>query len=395
MARLDDPPGEWPQPPRDAGQATGSFAPAPARAGGPGRPRGLALLLTAVVALLAGLAIGVFATLALRDEDDGNGGGAAAPSSATVAAAGALDPVVEAVARARPAVVRVEATTAAGAEVGSGVVLDTAGHIVTNAHVVLGATRLAVVLADGSVLEATLVGHDFPFTDLAVLQVAPGPALVPVVPGDSDALQLGETVVAIGNPLAEFDGSVSRGVVSGLDRTRTFDGFRQDDFIQTDAPVNSGNSGGALLNLAGELVGMPTAVLRESRSGTTVEGIAFALPARRVIEVAGTIIALGGPPPRPSLELDHVDLDPEAAGFFPGAAVVEGALVRRLALPGAAADAGIRAGDIITEVAGRPVDAAHPLLNALVEFAPGDLVKVVFNRNGRIIEAEVLLAQRS
>ena len=90
-----------------------------------------------------------------------------------------------------------------------------------------------------------------------------------------------------------------------------------------------------------------------------------------------------------------MDLGPEAAGFFPGATVVEGALVRRLALPGAAADAGIRAGDILTEVAGRPVDAAHPLLNALVEFAPGDRVKVVFNRNGRIIETEVLLAQRS
>ena len=304
MVRLDDPPGEWPQPPHDDGQATGSLR-RPAGAGGPGRSRGLALLLTAAVALLAGLAIGIAATLALRDEDDGNGGSAAAPSSTTVAAAGAGDPVVEVVARARPAVVRVEATTAAGDEVGSGVILDSAGHIVTNAHVVLGATRLAVVLSDGSVLEAALVGHDFPFTDLAVLQVAPGPALVPVVPGDSDALQLGETVVAIGNPLAEFDGSVSRGVVSGLDRTRTFDGFRQDDFIQTDAPVNSGNSGGALLNLAGELVGMPTAVLRESRSGTTVEGIAFALPAKRVLEVADAIIVLGGPLPRPSLELDR------------------------------------------------------------------------------------------
>lgn len=390
MVCLDDPPGEWPQSPRDDGQTSQGVTPVPGQAGGTVRSRRPGLVMTAVVALLAGLAIGVVATLALRDGDDGKG-----DLSASMAAAGTTDPVVEAVARARPAVVRVEAATAAGDEVGSGVILDAAGHVVTNAHVVRGATRLAVVLADGSVLDATLVGHDFPFTDLAVLKVTPGPGLAPIVPGDSEALQLGETVVAIGNPLAEFDGSVSRGVISGLGRTRTFDGFRQDDFIQTDAPVNSGNSGGALLNLAGEFVGMPTAVLRESRAGTTVEGIAFALPARRVLEVAGTIIALGGPPPRPSLELDHVDLDPEAATFFPGAAALEGALVRRLALPGAAADAGIRAGDIIIEVGGKPVDPAHPLLNVLIEFAPGDRVKVVFNRNGRIIETEVLLAQRS
>jgi 2-alkenal reductase len=307
--------------------------------------------------------------------------------------------VADAAAEARPAVVRIESTqrTNGGTEqdVGSGVVMDTEGHIITNAHVVMNTDSLKVILADGSSRQAILVGHDYPFTDLAVLQIAPG-SLTPLPMGDSSALKLGETVIAIGNPLAEFDGSVSVGVVSGLNRVRTFDAVRQSDLIQTDAAVNNGNSGGALVNLAGQFVGMPTAIIRQARSGQAVEGIAFALPANRVLQIANAIIQAGGQVPRPSLQMDHIDLSPDSApprGVR--LSVREGAVVATLVPGGAADSAGIQVGDVITKVGDTDVDADTPLLNALVSYHPGDTVKVVLNRNGRIIEAEVRLAKRS
>lgn len=306
--------------------------------------------------------------------------------------------VAEAAANARPSVVRIESTkrTAGGTEqdVGSGVVLDLEGHILTNAHVVLGTDSLKVILSDGTQRGAILLGHDYPFTDVAVLQIGPG-NLTPMAAGDSGALKLGETVLAIGNPLAEFDGSVSVGVVSGLARTRTFDGVLQQDLIQTDAAVNSGNSGGALVNLKGQFVGMPTAILRQSRSGSAVEGIAFALPANRLLDVAAVIIRDGGSYPRPSLQLDHQDITAEVLAKLGRLSAKEGALVVATIPNGAADKAGILPGDVVSRIGDHPVDADHPLFNALMDFAPGDSVKVVLNRNGRIIEAEVRLAQRS
>jgi S1-C subfamily serine protease len=306
--------------------------------------------------------------------------------------------VASSAASARPGVVRIESSkrTAGGTEqdVGSGVVLDTEGHILTNAHVVLGTDSLKVILADGTERGAILIGHDYPFTDLAVLQIGPG-GLSPLPIGDSSSLKLGESVIAIGNPLAEFDGSVSVGVVSGLNRVRTFDGVRQGDLIQTDAAVNNGNSGGALVNLQGQFIGMPTAVLRESRSGAAVEGIAFALPANRLLEIARVIIRDGGQYPRPSLQIDHQDLTADILPKFGRLNAKEGAIVLALIPNGVADKAGILPGDVVTSIGDQPVNPDHPLFNVLMGFSPGDTVKVVLNRNGRIIEAEVRLVQRS
>ncbi|MGB4864043.1 MAG: trypsin-like peptidase domain-containing protein [Tepidiformaceae bacterium] len=306
--------------------------------------------------------------------------------------------IAEAAVRVRPSVVRIESTRrAAGGieqDIGSGVILDTEGHMVTNAHVVLGTDTLKVVLADGTVRPAIMVGHDSPFTDVAVLQIGPG-GLTPVEVGDSATLQLGESVVAIGNPLAEFDGSVSVGVISGTGRVRILDGVKQDDLLQTDAAINSGNSGGALINLEGQFIGMPTAVIRDSRSGVAVEGIAFALPSNRVLEIANEIIRVGANYPRPSLEAEHLDLTPESLSRLPRATIREGAFIGSV-LPGGAADAaGIRAGDVITEVDGVVLEAETPLLNVMEKYQPGETVRVVLNRNGRIIEAEVRFALRS
>jgi 2-alkenal reductase len=279
-------------------------------------------------------------------------------------------------------------------DVGSGVILDREGHILTNAHVVLGTESLRAILPDGTERPAILVGHDYPFTDLAVLQVGPG-NLVPMAIGDSSALQLGETVVAIGNPLAEFEGSVSLGVVSGLNRSRLHDGVLQPDLIQTDAALNNGNSGGALVNLQGELVGIPTSVLRQTRTGQAVEGIGFALPSNRVIQVARGIIAAGGQYPRPSLGIEHMDLTPEVLSRAPRLGTDRGALVTQVAASGPGASAGIQPGDVITRIGEYDIDSRRPLLNALMEYEPGQSVRVVLNRNGRIIEVEVRLGKRN
>lgn len=372
---------------------------APLPAGGHHRPLMAVIVSTAVAAALVGGMAGGAIVALLSDDDSTVSAPAVGAPSGTSLTVEQTAAVAETAARVRPSVVRIDSTRrgAGGAiehDVGSGVVLDREGHIVTNAHVVLNTDSLKVVFADGSERPAILLGHDFPFTDLAVLQVGPG-NITPIEVGDSNALVLGETVVAIGNPLAEFDGSVTVGVVSGLNRVRVFDQVRQDDIIQTDAAINNGNSGGALANLRGQFIGMPTAILRQSRSGPTVEGISFALPASRVLTIAQRIIETGSNLPRPTLGIDHLDLSPEVIARVGRVAVDEGAIVMQVTPGGPAAGASIQAGDIIIRIADQDVNRASPLLNALLRLLPGDTVRVVFNRNGRIIEAEVRLAKRS
>ncbi|MCC7362874.1 MAG: trypsin-like peptidase domain-containing protein [Dehalococcoidia bacterium] len=388
------PPGE----PSPAGE-TPPAAPGP----GPGasaRP-GLGLIagVALVAAVVGGAVSGGAVALLVGGDDDGE---TAVSSGATPAAGGSVTveqttAIADAASKARPSVIKIQSTRQTGnvveQEVGSGVVLDREGHILTNAHVVLGTETLKVFLADGTERPAILVGHDFPFTDLAVLQVGPV-GISPLEVGDSGALQLGETVIAIGNPLSDFEGTVTVGVVSGLNRLRHFDGVNQEDLIQTDAAVNSGNSGGALINLQGQFIGMPTAVLRESNGGASVEGIAFALPSGRVLEIARGIIEAGGNYPRPTLGLDHIDISESTPGRA-RLAVTQGALVTQVTAGGAAEAAGIVPGDIIMAVGELDIDESRPLLNGLLPHVPGDTVKVVLNRNGRIIEAQVRLGARS
>lgn len=349
----------------------------------------------ALAALVGGAVAGGLVALIAGDGDSNDGATAADIQALTVEQTSAVS---EAAAKARPSVVRIESTRRTNGsteqDIGSGVVLDEIGHVVTNAHVVLNTDSLKVILADGTERPAVLIGHDYPFSDVAVLQIGPG-NITPIEPGDSASLKLGESVVAIGNPLAEFDGSISVGVVSGTMRVRTFDSVRQDDLIQTDAAVNNGNSGGALVNLRGQFIGMPTAVIRQSRSGSEVEGIAFALPSNRVLTIARTIIETGGQYPRPSLQLEHLDLTPEVLAKIARPPTREGALVATIARGGVAEDAGIQAGDIITRIGDVDINGETPLLNALMGFEPGEAARVVLNRNGRIIEAEVRLAKRS
>ncbi len=305
--------------------------------------------------------------------------------------------VTEAVQKALPAVVAVvnkDATLAGDGgqplAMGSGVIIDARGYIVTNEHVVDQVGQITVLLADGRQRDAELVGHDWPFTDLAVLKIDLE-GLVPIALGDSDALVPGQRVIALGNPLENFRSSVTVGVVSGLGRRWQLDGIFMEGLIQTDAAVNPGNSGGALINSLGELVGMPTSVVR-SDNGRTVEGVAFAIPSKAIQDVTGQIIA-SGRTRRAYLGVSHVDVTSEvaAARSFP---VDRGAWISSVGDGSPAAEAGIAVGDIILRMGEMDITADVPFLNALMRLNPDETVPVVINRNGDEITLKVTPIQR-
>jgi serine protease Do len=297
-----------------------------------------------------------------------------------------------------PAVVTVVGTTqvqmgrfnnVATAEVsGSGVFISEDGYILTNNHVVEDTTELRVVLADGTEQQATLVGTDV-YSDLAVLKTD-GPAPAVAVLGNSDALDPGETVIAIGSPLGEFTNSVTAGIVSAIGRSiDTGYGYRIEDLIQTDAAINEGNSGGPLVNLRGEVVGLNTLVVRSSSSGTDTEGLGFAVASNTIAAVAGQIIETGSVA-RPDLGVDWQAITPYVALRY-RLNVAYGVLITGVDSGGSADQAGLRAGDIINRVGDVELDETHSFLNLLYQYQSGDQVTIGFVRDGRQMEAAVVL----
>lgn len=293
-----------------------------------------------------------------------------------------------------------------GASRGSGVVIDTDGHILTNEHVVSGATTVRVTFASGSTLDARVIGTD-PSTDLAVVRVeAPAGSLSPVPIGDSASLRIGEPVLAIGNPFG-YAGSATAGIVSGLGRSiRSPNGFSVADAIQTDAAVNHGNSGGALLNEEGELVGVP-AQIADSGVDANV-GVAFAIPSDTAKRVIAEITENG--------TVDHAWLGVSSASVdetlrgVDGVGADSGALVTGLAQGGPAARAGLSfgdqlvgsvagpvctGGDIITAVDGTAVTDAAALQRLIDAREPGAEVSLtVVDAGGDEREVTLTLAER-
>lgn len=271
------------------------------------------------------------------------------------------------------------------ASLGSGVIVDSQGHVVTNNHVVAAANEIRLQLADGRVAPATLVGAD-PESDLAILKV--GLADLPVMPlGRSDDLAVGDIVLAIGNPLG-LSQTVTQGIVSATGRGQlgvtTFE-----NFIQTDAAINLGNSGGALVNARGELVGINTATL--SRALQT-EGIGFAIPVNLVRGVMQQILEYGRVR-RGWLGVRPQDLTPDRARALqvPGGTGVE---LLEVYAGSAAAKGGLRAGDIITHLDGREVPGMREALNRIAGTPPGTSMKIGGWRDGQPFELTAVIEER-
>jgi 2-alkenal reductase len=279
---------------------------------------------------------------------------------------------------------------------GTGFVIDDAGRIVTNQHVVAGGAEFEVIFWDGERRPATLIGQD-PVSDLALVQVeGPLPATVPL--GDSDALAVGQPVLAIGSPLGEFTNTVTQGIVSALNRTSEFfiGGPGQGvytNLIQHDAAINPGNSGGPLINAAGEVIGVNTLGIPEGPSGP-VQGLFFAVPSSTVREVVTQLIETGevvypwfGIRSRPFTRELAAQLDLDIDADY-------GALVLEVVPDEPADQAGIEVGDVILTVDGQRIDADNPFVEILFGHDPGETVEVVILRDDQEQTVQVTLGER-
>src|SRR5688572_732817 len=271
------------------------------------------------------------------------------------------------------------------ASLGSGVIVSNTGFVLTNHHVVEAADEIEVALADGKKLLAKVVGND-PETDLAVLRVN-ADNLPAITFGSSDALKVGDVVLAIGNPFGVGQ-TVTGGIVSALGRTglgiNTFE-----NFIQTDAAINPGNSGGALIDAGGNLVGINTAIF--SRSGGSM-GIGFAIPVSTAKMVLEQIVK-NGSVTRGWIGVELRELTPaDAEAFKLGAA--RGALIAVVLRDGPADKAGVRPGDVVTEVQGKPVADPTAMLNLIAALAPGAPAKMKLKRQGQDVDATINVGRR-
>ena len=272
---------------------------------------------------------------------------------------------------------------------GSGFFVSDQGYIITNAHVVQNTKAVSIILSDGSEQEAVVVGAD-KYNDIAVLK-AQGPVPAVAALGDSDVLQPGESVIAIGSPLGDFKNTVTVGVVSATGRSiDTGEGYQVEGLVQTDAAINQGNSGGPLLNLAGQVIGVNTLIVRGS-GGAIAEGLGFAIPIDTAQAVAAQIIEKGYFA-HPFLGITYQPITPAIARAY-DLPVQWGVYVSRVAANSPASEAGLQRGDIITSVGGVALDESHSYLNTLYAYKPGDRVSLTIARGGETLDVQVTLGE--
>jgi Do/DeqQ family serine protease len=268
---------------------------------------------------------------------------------------------------------------------GSGVIVSTSGYILTNHHVVEAADEIEIALVDGKKLLAKVVGND-PETDLAVLRVT-SENLPSISFGTSETLSVGDVVLAIGNPFGVGQ-TVTSGIVSALGRTglgiNTFE-----NFIQTDAAINPGNSGGALIDAAGNLVGINTAIF--SRSGGSM-GIGFAIPVSTAKMVLEQIVK-NGSVTRGWIGVEVQEITPPQAESFK-LGTTRGALIAGVLRGGPADKGGVKPGDVLVEVQGKPVADPAGMLNLIAALAPGQSARVKLKRQGQDVDATVTVGRR-
>ncbi|MQA35833.1 putative serine protease PepD [Modestobacter roseus] len=351
-------------------------------------------------ALIGGGAGAGVATLA----DDG---GSSTPSTASAQSVTITDPerattATAAAAKAAPSVVTIYVSAAGGSGSGSGVVLSDDGYVLTNNHVVAldgagGAPTVQVRTSDGTLYDATVVGTD-PSSDLAVVKLADASGLTPAGFADSDSIQVGDLAVAIGAPLG-LSNTVTDGIVSATNRAVQTGSTQDDstviDAIQTDAAINPGNSGGALVDAAGEVIGINVAIAtvpssgipgQESQSGNI--GVGFAIPANTAQRIAEQIIDTGS--------ASHALLGVTArTAADDGSAVGNGAQLVDVNPGSPAADAELRSGDVITAVGNRPITTSTELTAAIRSAEPGETVTLTVRRGTDSQQVEVTLDETS
>lgn len=395
-----DVPGALPYPPgyRPVSPATGGPSPDPAP---PTSDRGGRLTAALVGGIVGAVVAALVASgLVLATDDDATAG----PTTTTTVLPPSVSPgaeldIQQLLNATQPSVVSINTDSSAGQAAGTGFVIDSGGLILTNAHVIAGADEISVTFFDGSAVGAELVGS-FPENDLAMIRVEGQEDLRPATLGSSNALQVGEDVVAIGNALG-LGGkpTVTSGIVSALDRSitgPTQDGgtINLDNLIQTDAAINPGNSGGPLLNAAGEVVGINTAVI----PGASNIGFALAIDSLKPLiedlrngdgEVNPDQAVLGVT----TIEASNPDLPPEFLEQF-GITEAEGLIIQAVT-PGSGADqAGLESGDVILVADGQTTDTNEALSEVIRSKAPGEVVSISYERAGEPAEVDATLSRR-
>lgn len=286
-----------------------------------------------------------------------------------------------------PSVASISCLRASGSGTGTGIVLSRDGYVITNYHVIEGAQRIQVLLGDNNRYEATLVGGD-EITDLAVLKVQ-AQNLQPAEFGDSDMLRVGDAVVAIGDPLGtELRGTMTDGIVSAINRDLNLSG-RQMTLIQTNAALNSGNSGGPLINCYGQVIGINTMKMSSySSTSSSVEGLGFAIPMTQAKPILDELIAQGYVSGRPAIGILGQTLDLRAQLFYH---MPSGVMVTGIVEDSDAHHKGLEPDDVIVQFAGKIISGLDDLVAAKDGYTAGDLVNLTIYRNGRYYSVDVEL----
>jgi S1-C subfamily serine protease len=313
--------------------------------------------------MVAAFALAVVAAGEAASQHGGSTSTARATSAAPAGAGALQSQFISVVKKVAPSVVQIETQTG----LGSGVIFDSKGDIVTNNHVVEGASSVRVTLASGKQYAGKVV-NTFPPDDLAVVKIS-APGLHPIAIARSSQLQVGQIALAVGNPLG-LRSSVTEGIVSAINRTVSEGSGTNASIsqaVQTSAAINPGNSGGALVDLSGRLIGIPTLAASDPQIGGAAAGIGFAIPSDTVKDIAGQIVRYG----------KVVNSHRAYLGVTVGDLVSGGGVyISSVSAGGPAAKAGIQAGDIVTSVAGKPTRSTDELTTALASLKPGQTVSV-------------------
>jgi S1-C subfamily serine protease len=282
------------------------------------------------------------------------------------------------IAKTSPGIVQITVQTSQGSDLGSGVIIDKNGYIVTNNHVVNGASTVTVQLANGTTINNANVVATDSVDDLAVVKIPTSSKLTVVPIGDSSKLSVGQTVYAIGNPLGNTQ-TVTHGIISALNRTVSEGSGAAaiPDAIQTDAPINPGNSGGALINTQGQLIGIPTLSAVDPETNTEANGVGFAISSNRVQNIVNQVIQTGKitHTGRAGLNISTTSVNQQTQLQY-GLAVSQGALLTNVTQNGAAAKAGLQAGDIIVQVDNTTITDSTTLQEYLLTRQPGQKVTI-------------------